>query len=167
MSSLCLCLCLSLCLSLCLCLSPSLCFCFCLCLCLSLCFCLSLSCLSSYVFSFSTKDNFTFKCHRSVVTTAGQTQDIFAVSDSSSPLSLSFLLIFLLLLLYAYFYLYPLSPLSLLQVNDIAFHPTHGTLATVGSDGRYYFWDKDARTKLKVIQRKSLHIKSILLPFSN
>ena len=27
-------------------------------------------------------------------------------------------------------------------VNDIAFHPQHGTLATVGSDGRYSFWDK-------------------------
>ena len=35
-------------------------------------------------------------------------------------------------------------------MNDIAFHPTHCTLATVGSDGRYSFWDKDARTKLKV-----------------
>ena len=35
------------------------------------------------------------------------------------------------------------------QVNCIAFHPTHGTLATVGSDGRFSFWDKDARTKLK------------------
>ena len=35
-------------------------------------------------------------------------------------------------------------------MNDIAFHPTHGTLATVGSDGRFSFWDKDARTKLKV-----------------
>ena len=34
-------------------------------------------------------------------------------------------------------------------VNDIAFHPVHGTLATVGSDGRWAFWDKDARTKLK------------------
>lgn len=34
-------------------------------------------------------------------------------------------------------------------VNDIAFHPIHGTLATVGSDGSYSFWDKDARTKLK------------------
>ncbi|CAG0914771.1 unnamed protein product [Notodromas monacha] len=34
-------------------------------------------------------------------------------------------------------------------VNDIAFHPIHGTLATVGSDGRYSFWDKDQRTKLK------------------
>lgn len=34
-------------------------------------------------------------------------------------------------------------------VNDIAFHPTIGTLATVGSDGKYSFWDKDARTKLK------------------
>uniref|UniRef100_A0A8C4Q7M3 mRNA export factor n=1 Tax=Eptatretus burgeri TaxID=7764 RepID=A0A8C4Q7M3_EPTBU len=57
-----------------------------------------------------TKDNFTFKCHRS----NGQTgpQDIYAV-------------------------------------NQIAFHPVHGTLATVGSDGRFSFWDKDARTKLK------------------
>ena len=35
-------------------------------------------------------------------------------------------------------------------MNDIAFHPVHGTLATVGSDGKFSFWDKDARTKLKV-----------------
>lgn len=34
-------------------------------------------------------------------------------------------------------------------MNDIAFHPNYGTLATVGSDGRISFWDKDARTKLK------------------
>lgn len=34
-------------------------------------------------------------------------------------------------------------------VNDIAFHPFHGTLVTVGSDGTFSFWDKDARTKLK------------------
>ncbi len=34
-------------------------------------------------------------------------------------------------------------------MNDIAFHPVHDTLATAGSDGRYSFWDKDARTKLK------------------
>jgi mRNA export factor len=34
-------------------------------------------------------------------------------------------------------------------VNAIAFHPVHNTLATCGSDGRYSFWDKDARTKLK------------------
>ena len=32
-----------------------------------------------FLFVYSTKDNFTFKCHRSVVTGAGQTQDIFAV----------------------------------------------------------------------------------------
>merc|ERR1719195_429365 len=38
---------------------------------------------------------------------------------------------------------------DIFAVNDIAFHPVHGTLATVGSDGRYSFWDKDARTKLK------------------
>ncbi|CAG9764930.1 unnamed protein product [Ceutorhynchus assimilis] len=34
-------------------------------------------------------------------------------------------------------------------VNDIAFHPVHGTLSTVGADGSFSFWDKDARTKLK------------------
>ncbi|CAJ0578419.1 unnamed protein product, partial [Mesorhabditis spiculigera] len=34
-------------------------------------------------------------------------------------------------------------------VNDVAFHPQHGTLLTAGSDGRYSMWDKDARTKLK------------------
>jgi mRNA export factor len=34
-------------------------------------------------------------------------------------------------------------------VNDIAFHPVYNTLATVGSDGKFSFWDKDNRTKLK------------------
>ena len=38
-------------------------------------------------------------------------------------------------------------------MNDIAFHPVHGTLATVGSDGRFSFWDKDARTKLKTSEQ--------------
>lgn len=38
-------------------------------------------------------------------------------------------------------------------MNDIAFHPHHGTLATVGSDGRFSFWDKDARTKLKTSEQ--------------
>lgn len=44
-----------------------------------------------------------------------------------------------------------------LQVNDIAFHPVHFCLlATVGSDGKFSFWDKDARTKLKVSTRHAL-----------
>ncbi|KAI0346068.1 WD40 repeat-like protein [Trametopsis cervina] len=34
-------------------------------------------------------------------------------------------------------------------VNDIAFHPVHGTFSTCGSDGTVNFWDKDARTRLK------------------
>ncbi|WAR24901.1 RAEL1-like protein [Mya arenaria] len=38
-------------------------------------------------------------------------------------------------------------------VNDISFHPVHGTLATVGSDGRFSFWDKDARIKLKTSEQ--------------
>jgi len=43
----------------------------------------------------------------------------------------------------------PANTQDIFAVNDIAFHPIHGTLATVGSDGRYSFWDKDDRTKLK------------------
>ena len=39
------------------------------------------------------------------------------------------------------------------QVNDISFHPVHGTLSTVGSDGKFSFWDKDARTKLKTSEQ--------------
>lgn len=35
-------------------------------------------------------------------------------------------------------------------VNDICFHPIYGTMATIGSDGKYSFWDKDARTRLKI-----------------
>ncbi|KAI9551497.1 hypothetical protein GHT06_021830 [Daphnia sinensis] len=38
-------------------------------------------------------------------------------------------------------------------VNDIKFHPVHGTLATAGSDGRFSFWDKDSRTKLKTSEQ--------------
>ncbi|XP_038057612.1 mRNA export factor-like [Patiria miniata] len=38
---------------------------------------------------------------------------------------------------------------DIFAVNAIAFHPEHGTLATAGSNGKFSFWDKDARTKLK------------------
>ncbi|KAK7032818.1 WD40-repeat-containing domain protein [Favolaschia claudopus] len=34
-------------------------------------------------------------------------------------------------------------------VNDISFHPVHGTFSTCGSDGTFCFWDKDARSRLK------------------
>lgn len=41
------------------------------------------------------------------------------------------------------------EPQDIYPVNGIAFHPKHtGLLATVGSDGKYTFWDKDNRTKL-------------------
>ncbi|KAI6038799.1 WD40-repeat-containing domain protein [Pisolithus marmoratus] len=36
-------------------------------------------------------------------------------------------------------------------VNDIAFHPVHGTFSTCGSDGSIHYWDKDARTRLNVL----------------
>uniref|UniRef100_A0A0N5A796 WD_REPEATS_REGION domain-containing protein n=1 Tax=Parastrongyloides trichosuri TaxID=131310 RepID=A0A0N5A796_PARTI len=34
-------------------------------------------------------------------------------------------------------------------VNDVIFNHNYGTLCTVGGDGKYSFWDKDSRTKLK------------------
>ncbi|KAJ3866653.1 WD40-repeat-containing domain protein [Lentinula novae-zelandiae] len=42
-------------------------------------------------------------------------------------------------------------------VNDISFHPVHGTFSTcgnttTGSDGTIHFWDKDARTRLKTFE---------------
>lgn len=43
----------------------------------------------------------------------------------------------------------PSQAQDIYAVNDIAFHPIFQTLATCGSDGKFSFWDKDARTKLK------------------
>eukprot|EP00919_Chromeraceae_sp_WS-2016_P081540 GHVR01192560.1.p1 GENE.GHVR01192560.1~~GHVR01192560.1.p1 ORF type:complete len:412 (-),score=85.46 GHVR01192560.1:124-1359(-) len=34
-------------------------------------------------------------------------------------------------------------------VQDIDFHPRHGTFVTVGSDGTIVFWDKENKTRLK------------------
>jgi mRNA export factor len=35
------------------------------------------------------------------------------------------------------------------SVNEISWHPIHGTFSTAGSDGTYHFWDKDAKHRLK------------------
>jgi len=40
-------------------------------------------------------------------------------------------------------------------VNDISFHPVHGTFSTCGADGTVHFWDKDARTRLKTFDAAS------------
>ncbi|THH30001.1 hypothetical protein EUX98_g4192 [Antrodiella citrinella] len=37
-------------------------------------------------------------------------------------------------------------------VNDITFHPVHGTFSTCGADGTINYWDKDARTRLKTFE---------------
>ena len=34
-------------------------------------------------------------------------------------------------------------------INAVATHPQYGTFATVGSDGTFHFWDKDAKSRLK------------------
>ncbi|KAI9217716.1 WD40-repeat-containing domain protein [Blastocladiella britannica] len=38
-------------------------------------------------------------------------------------------------------------------VNSIAIHPGYGTFGTAGSDGAIHFWDKDARTRLKMFMQ--------------
>jgi mRNA export factor len=40
-------------------------------------------------------------------------------------------------------------------VNSISFHNPFGTFATAGADGRYTFWDKDAKQRLKQFERCS------------
>ncbi|KAF8507292.1 WD40 repeat-like protein [Hysterangium stoloniferum] len=37
-------------------------------------------------------------------------------------------------------------------VNDIKFHPIHGTFSTAGADGTISFWDKDSRTRLRGLE---------------
>lgn len=44
------------------------------------------------------------------------------------------------------------------SVNDITFHPVHGTFSTAGSDGTVNFWDKDARTRLKSMYLRFCHL---------
>lgn len=34
-------------------------------------------------------------------------------------------------------------------INDISFHPVHGTFSTAASDGTFAFWDKEGRARLK------------------
>lgn len=44
------------------------------------------------------------------------------------------------------------------SINDIAFHPVYGTFATCGSDGKFVFWDKDARNRLKGFANLPSHL---------
>ncbi|KAJ3509816.1 hypothetical protein NLJ89_g5016 [Agrocybe chaxingu] len=46
-------------------------------------------------------------------------------------------------------------------VNDIAFHPVHGTFATSGSDGGVHFWDGEARVRVKTFDRYPTAISSV------
>ncbi|KAF7985646.1 hypothetical protein HWV62_2165 [Athelia sp. TMB] len=39
------------------------------------------------------------------------------------------------------------------SVNDVSFHPVHGTFSTCGSDGTTHFWDKDVRMRLKTLDQ--------------
>ncbi|KAJ3784669.1 WD40-repeat-containing domain protein [Lentinula aff. detonsa] len=41
------------------------------------------------------------------------------------------------------------------SVNDINFHPVHGTFSTCGSDGTAHFWDGATRMRLKSFNRAS------------
>ena len=121
-----------------------------------------------YVETSNPKDNFTFKCHRSAELINGF-QEIYAVH-----LFLFFFLEVIIVLKFvvssayriSFFFLIILLNLIFLpvfQVNDICFHPTYGTLATVGSDGRISFWDKDARTKLKTSDAMPLPVTRVTM----
>eukprot|EP00054_Salpingoeca_dolichothecata_P027922 m.208070 g.208070 ORF g.208070 m.208070 type:complete len:339 (+) comp26080_c0_seq2:141-1157(+) len=35
-------------------------------------------------------------------------------------------------------------------IHSISFHPRFGTFATTGSDGKFFFWDKETRNRLKI-----------------
>ncbi|KAL0954549.1 hypothetical protein HGRIS_003515 [Hohenbuehelia grisea] len=37
-------------------------------------------------------------------------------------------------------------------VNDIAFHPVHGTFSTCGGDGHHAFWDGEKRTRSAILE---------------
>ena len=50
------------------------------------------------------------------------------------------------------------APSEVFAVNAIAFHPHHGTFATVGGDGTFNFWDKDNRQRLKTFGRRKAAI---------
>jgi len=41
------------------------------------------------------------------------------------------------------------SMTNVYSVNDISFHPVHGTFSTAGSDGTFHFWDGQAKHRLK------------------
>lgn len=43
----------------------------------------------------------------------------------------------------------PANSSNVYAVNDISFHPVHGTCSTAGSDGTFHFWDKDSKHRLK------------------
>lgn len=45
-------------------------------------------------------------------------------------------------------------------VNDISFHPVHGTFSTAGADGTVSFWDKDSKQRLKPFPKTNGQISS-------
>jgi len=52
------------------------------------------------------------------------------------------------------------TELNIYAVNDVKIHPKHGTLATVGSDGTFSYWNKDTRTKMALSKQMAQHITS-------
>ncbi|XP_037948335.1 mRNA export factor-like [Teleopsis dalmanni] len=50
------------------------------------------------------------------------------------------------------------SVIDVFAVNDIIVHPVHGTIATVGSDGTFCFWDLDQHTRLKLSKTMAMSI---------
>ncbi|KAI8888432.1 WD40 repeat-like protein [Backusella circina FSU 941] len=49
---------------------------------------------------------------------------------------------------------------NVFSVNDVNFHPLHGTFSTCGSDGTFSFWDKDSRQRLKAFPKNNGQVSS-------
>ncbi|KAI8139788.1 WD40-repeat-containing domain protein [Fennellomyces sp. T-0311] len=49
---------------------------------------------------------------------------------------------------------------NVFAVNDISFHPIHGTFSTAGADGTFSFWDKDSKQRIKTFPKKNGTISS-------
>ncbi len=50
------------------------------------------------------------------------------------------------------------SDKEVFAINDISFHPQHGTFSTCGSDGTFNFWDKNSKQRLKMFPPVGLPI---------
>ncbi|CAE6529006.1 unnamed protein product [Rhizoctonia solani] len=52
-------------------------------------------------------------------------------------------------------------------VNDMSFHPVHGTFSTAGADGTINFWDKDSKTRSSIFSFRPSARADLLYVFAS